>query len=220
MSRFDRERKDWQRLQRVADTSPGLLNDFRRAVEEVMKRYDTAIRENRFVVGGAIEVFLGALLRAVGIPVVHRGALDARRDLRYEDDPACGFSVKALLRSPGTRLVNVMGRKPHPGLWDHAVLFVVPQGIVYADPDLPWWLNHRDRYIRVRSDALEIRRRGIEAFLQESPDWFLPVSFTWEEDQDRRGVKTASVSVALDVLKEIGGDLFRQVGDLWPSDSG
>ncbi len=62
---FLRERKGFQQFR------TGFVNierDFIQALRKLHLRYDTAIRENRFVVGGATEIVLGAAMRACGVP--------------------------------------------------------------------------------------------------------------------------------------------------------
>ena len=217
MGDFRRERNDWRRFRQQMQTQRSLREDFVRAILAIHERYDTSIRENRFVTGGAIEIFGGAALRAAGIPVIHRGARSVRLDLFYEDDPERGFSVKSLLKSSTTRLVNVMGNtRPSPALWDHATLFLIPDGVVYADPLLRWWRTH-PRAIRVQTDALQVSRSQIREFKDASPRWFLPLPLALPSGTaDLRGVRTASASVAIDILKDLGGPLSRHVMNLWP----
>ncbi|MCF6192525.1 MAG: hypothetical protein L3J76_05280, partial [Candidatus Hydrothermae bacterium] len=138
---LDRERNDWRRFYRHIDMNPPLKTDIQTAILKTMQTYDSSIRENRFVTGGAIEVILGSALRVANIHIVHKGPQQSRLDLQYIDDPSQGFSVKSMLKpsNSGTRLINVMGHTPSVDMWDHAVIFVLPTGLVYADPFLDWW---------------------------------------------------------------------------------
>jgi len=193
---------------------PTVREDFARAIRALHQRYDTAIRENRFIVGGATEIVLGAAMRACGVPVRHRGTQTVALDLLF-DDGGGGYSVKSMLRSSSTRLVNVLGRQPSEGGWQVATLFLLPSGIVYADPELPWWKVNKSRVIRVRSDALEIRRRDIQQFAEAHSEWFIPVSLEVTRRQEERShVRSASYDLALAVLKDLGGVLFQHLPPL------
>ena len=67
-ARYTAERRafDWLR-----DTCPeAARRDYEQAIRTLVERYNTTIYENRFVVGGAVEVFTWALLRSAGIAAV------------------------------------------------------------------------------------------------------------------------------------------------------
>ncbi len=203
-----------QGFQRVKQCFPALQKDVQQALQELHHRYSTTVRENRFVVGGATEIVLGAAFRACGVPVKHRGTQASTWDLIFENAHA-GYSVKSMLKSTTTRLINVQGRSPQRSLWNTATLFLIPQGIIYADPALPWWRAHRQTVIKVRSDALEIRRKWVETFSREHPDWWIPCDLALpRETGDRRHVRTASYDLAVQVLKDLGGTLFRHIPEL------
>ncbi|NPA31967.1 MAG: hypothetical protein GXO37_08240 [Chloroflexi bacterium] len=219
MTRFERERTGFATFKSCFLARPNLQTEVARAVEALYARYDTAIRENRFVVGGALEIILGAALRACGLPVRHRGTETVEWDLLWAEGPG-GYSIKSLLK-PGTRstrLVNVLGREVTPEMWQAATLFVLPEGIVYADPDLPWWRAHRhDPQVLVpRRDALEVKRRAIREFAAAEPDWFLPwqISLADSSTDARRRVRTASYDVATSILKDESPGLFRHLPNL------
>ena len=212
---FDRERAEFQRFR---ENFPTVQDDLVRALQALHLRYDTAIRENRFVVGGATEIVLGAAMRACGVPVRHRGTQTVALDLLLEDSPPDqpqGYSIKSMLRSNTTRLVNVLGRQPSVEGWNVATLFLLPSGIVYADPDLPWWKANKAQVIPIRSDALEIRRKAIEQFAAFKPEWYIPAPLKVKRSQDERSfVRSASYDLALAVLKDLGGLLFRHLPEL------
>lgn len=126
------------------------------AISRVYWTYDTRLRENRSTVGGVVEYIVGAALRACGIPVRHRGIIDSDIDLRLEDGRG-GYSLKAIFKGSGTRLVNTMGARASRERWAFATLFLVSGiGVIYADPQLEWWLKNRRRCIRVTHDAITV----------------------------------------------------------------
>ena len=101
-------------------------------IRTLIERYNTTIRENRFVVGGVVEIFTMALLRSTGIEVSAYGAESVAGDLILPDLKM--FSVKSSFTSSGSiRLVNTMGDSATN--WTTATLFVLANvGIVYGDP--------------------------------------------------------------------------------------
>ncbi|MFZ8843467.1 hypothetical protein [Thermoflexus sp.] len=209
---FNQERQGFHTLR----TGFGRIrSDFEKAVARLFAQFDTRIRENRFVVGGALEIILGAAFRACGVKVLHRGATEAFWDLILEGEEG-GYSVKSMLKTSATRLINVLGRRPSVQDWQAATLFLIPSGIVYADPALPWWQKNASRVIRVRSDALEISRSRIEEFAQGHPEWIIECSLPAHQArrEERIPGRTVSSQLAAQILMEIGGSLFQHLPPL------
>lgn len=200
--RFGRERAGFEAFRREF----GLKDDIRRqteeAINEVYWTYDTSIRENRFTVGGVVELIVGASLRACGVPVRHRGAVESDVDLLF-DDGTGGYSVKAIFKGSGTRLVNTMGSKASPDRWRTATLFLVSgTGIVYADPDLPWWASNRNRCIRPSADAIVVSKRCVVQFAALHPEWKASCRLPTESGQMARPhpARTHTADIAAQVL--------------------
>jgi hypothetical protein len=209
---FNKERQGFHTLR----TGFGRIrSDFEKAVARLFAQFDTRIRENRFVVGGALEIILGAAFRACGVKVLHRGATEASWDLILEGEEG-GYSVKSMLKTSATRLINVLGRRPSVQNWQAATLFLIPSGIVYADPALPWWRKNASRVIRVRSDALEISRSHIEEFAQGHPEWSIECNLPVHQAsrEERIPGRTVSSQLAAQILMEIGGSLFQHLPPL------
>lgn len=214
---FDRERAAFLEFGRQIAGRPAVREQMEQAIEDVYWTYDTTIWENRFIVGGTIEFILGSVLRACGIPVKHRGATKIDLDLVFEDGDG-GFSVKAILKGTGTRLVNVMGVEPTPERWRSATLFMIPGlGIVYADPAIDWWVAHRDQCIRPTKDALQVSAKCVGAFASSDPKWVVECRLPRESDRPSRAhpARTASADVAAQVLMHYS-DLFSVFAGLKP----
>ncbi len=62
---YHQERRVFDRLR--ADLAPQVKREYEAAFNTLIERYNTTIKENRFITGGALEVFTYALLRSVGI---------------------------------------------------------------------------------------------------------------------------------------------------------
>lgn len=210
------ERKWFSIFREKMMQSPHICQEMEGAIEEVFQCYDTAIRENRFVVGGVIEYIVGAAMRACGVPVHHRGAVAHDADLMF-DDVERGYSIKSLLKSTSTRLVNVLGERPSLDRWRIGTIFLLSgTGIVYADRLLPWWQRNLERCVQVRSDALELRKQYIEEFADEHPEWVIPCRLPTTETQPRtRPARTASGDLAAQILMH-RPTLFEQLPKLRP----
>ena len=194
----------------LRDSFDKIRSDFEKAVARLHAQFDTRIMENRFVVGGVLEIILGAAFRACGVQVLHRGATATSWDLIFENEKG-GYSVKSVFRSTTTRLINVQGRQPSVKDWNIATLFLIPEGIVYADPELPWWQENISQVIKVHPDALQISLSSIRRFVRECPEWFIEYNLFVHQihREERIPGRTLSSQLAAQILMEIGGVLFQ-----------
>lgn len=83
--RFREERQAFQQLRETLRGAPELREEVEIALREVLRSFPTTIRENRFVVGGVIEVILVAAFRASGIPAADVGPRADRVDIESGD---------------------------------------------------------------------------------------------------------------------------------------
>ncbi len=185
---------------------------------EAFTTYDTRRHENRFIAGGIFEYIIGAALRVCGVPVHHKGMVATDYDLLF-DDADGGYSIKSMFgqKTTSTRLVNVLASEP-PTLdrWKAATLFLLPWGIVYADPELPWWAARKHDCIRPATDALAVKRRCIEAFAQAHPEWV--VQCVLISSNERAAVRpVTSADAAARILMQYPA-LFRHFPDLRPGE--
>ncbi len=170
VSRFTNEREAFQRLKEAIEQDEALRADIEKALKELLGRFSTTIRENRFVVGGALELILVAALRAAGVKAEHVGVEEERIDIKLESG---GFSIKGhFSRSGGAiRLINTLGESEETK-WETATLFVIYGiGIGYADPEL----IPEKRVERVK-DALVLKYGVIRKFLSEHPHFLIDLS--------------------------------------------
>ncbi|MCR4425018.1 MAG: hypothetical protein NUW23_02350 [Firmicutes bacterium] len=211
---FDLERREFLKFRDRLTSLPDVRDQMERAIEEVFWDYDTALRENRFVVGGAIEFIVGAALRACDVRVRHKGALKTDLDLILEENEKSGYSLKAVLKATNTRLINVMGAAPTLERWLTATIFLLSGvGLVYADPAIDWWALRGRQHVKVADDALEVSRKSIEAYAKANPGWLAPCLLPGLEERKKRlrPARTASADVAAQVLYHYPA-LFRE----WP----
>lgn len=166
---FAKERSAFQILKRSVETNELLKADLEVALKHLLQRFATSIRENRFVVGGVLEVILTAALRAVSIDAQDVGIQEKRLDIRI---PEGGFSVKGHFTLQGDiRLINTLGESTET-MWDTATLFVLHRiGIAYADPDLVSGVNAIKRV----KDAIVLRYKALREFIQSHPEYLIKI---------------------------------------------
>jgi hypothetical protein len=80
-------------------------SEFVRAIDKLVAEYDTAIYENRFVVGGAVEFLFVALVRALGFNAGHVGTSEKRGDFEVE---GLKFSLKTNFTGKGEMVEMLM----------------------------------------------------------------------------------------------------------------
>ena len=185
-------RRVWARLKNGFETTPNLLDEFLGAVSSLLGDYDSSIRENRFIVGGATERILAAAMRAAGIGNVRsRGLAEDKEDLVVN---GVGISVKSSFtgRRDQIRLINKLGNSG--AWWTVPTIFVIAErGIGYADPQL---LPNATRAV---NDAVLLPRAPLDAFHDGNPDYFLPCAVP-RKPMDPTQTKVASESVANEIM--------------------
>ena len=188
---FDVERQLFGEFKAGIEKKPMVLDEFLAACRAVNVRFDTAIYENRFIVGGVVEQLLGATMRAVGCDIDNVAKTSRGVDLSSPTLDV-GFSVKAQFkRGPEIRLVNTMGGSGATAEWTHATIFViVGTGIGYADPGLI------TSGLVPRSDVLTLRTSALADF------WSTQSGFLIECDVPTKPEKSSHTRVASDVVAQ------------------
>ena len=194
MSRaYSQERRAFERLK--SDCSPECKLEFEASVRTLVERYNTTIYENRFIVGGAVEIFTYALLRSVGIACTLYSDQSRGGDILLPNEKK--LSVKSSFTGiSNVKLLNQMG--PGTRHWDTAALFVISGvGIVYGDP------HSVDRdALRPTGDGLELRKAAIASLIAESANVF-EMSIANKPPTEQTGFsQKASTAVALQILQE------------------
>ncbi|MDE0087056.1 MAG: hypothetical protein OXU23_15150 [Candidatus Poribacteria bacterium] len=155
---FDIERDYFKHLQE--NLSNETKKEYETGVKHLVERYNTAIYENRFTVGGVVEVFTLALMRSTGIEIEGCGSEAQGGDLILPNGRM--FSLKSSFTTGGSViLVNTRGDSGTD--WKTATLFVLSNvGIVYGDPAMA----QEDDLNRV-ADNLQIKRTALNRFAQD-----------------------------------------------------
>ena len=205
MTQFRQEQRAFLRLK--SDCSVQAQQEYELAISTLLERYNTTIFENRFIVGGAVEVFTYALLRSVGIDCTLYGDQAKSGDILLPHDRK--LSVKSTFTGGMTdiRLLNKQGGGDRE--WDAATLFVLSEvGIVFGAPDMV-----SAEWIKDVSDAVILKRQAV-ALLAEDPANVIPMEITKKPPTEMTGFShKASTAVARQIIMEAQlTTLFSAIG--------
>jgi hypothetical protein len=175
---------------------PNVL-EFEKAVQKLVEEYNTANWENRFVVGGALEILFCALLKSLGFQC--KWLKEARYDVKVNK---MKFSLKSnFVGSGDIRLINILGDEK--ATWEEPTLFFISSlGICYADPQM----NLRTKHTR---DALVINTREIKNLVKNHNEWLISISIP-RKSRSPKEAKTASYDVARSILEEINSQYLKK----------
>jgi len=161
--------------------------EFEIAIKNLITQYDTANWENRFVVGGALEVLFCALINSIGFKCVW--LKETRYDIKINE---VKFSLKSNFTGTGDiRLINILGDERVT--WNEPTLFFISgAGIYYADPLMNLSTKHTN-------DALVI---NIDEIKKLNKEWHISIKIE-RKPKNSGKIKTASYDVAKVILEEI-----------------
>lgn len=174
------------------------VREFQTALQKLVYEYDTANRENRFVVGGALEVLFCALLKSIGYKCKWLKE-EVRFDIVID---GIKFSMKSNFTGTGDiRLINILGDKIVD--WEEPTLFFISDvGICYADPEM-------GLETKPKGDARVINVKQIKELIRRDDSWLIPIEIP-KKPKNSIKIKTASYDVAKSILEEINSKYLRQ----------
>jgi hypothetical protein len=175
--------------------NPNII-EFEKAIQKLVNEYNTANRENRFVVGGALEILFCALLKSLNFEC--KWLKEARYDIEIN---GIKFSLKSNFAGSGDiRLVNILGDER--AVWEEPTLFFISGiGICYADPLMNLETKHT-------SDALTIKLKDLKNLFENNRDLVISISIP-RKPQNSEAIKIASYDVAKAILEEINSQYLR-----------
>jgi hypothetical protein len=194
ISRFAAERGAFAQLKQKIDHDDKLRQEVEYTLAQLLGRFATSVRENRFVVGGALEVILTAALRAAGVAAEDVGISEERIDIRI---PNGGFSVKGHFSGTGNiRLINVLGDSTQAE-WSEGTLFVLHgMGIGYSDPELLGaGATKREK------DAIVLRYNQLKQFLETNPAYLISLQVPQATKEEKQS-ELVSRAVAREILRD------------------
>lgn len=192
---YAQERRVFDRLRSAC--SEGAKSEYETAVARLLNRYNTTVRENRFIVGGAVKFFTCSLLRSVGIDC------SLLEEQSHPGDVLLPNNGKLLIKSTFTggpadvRLMNKMGGGYQT--WATATLFVISYvGLVYGSPDMV-----AKKHIQDVDDGTTLTKAGLQSLIN------MPNNLFEAEIAKKPPAKTtgfsekASTAVARQILSEM-----------------
>ncbi|MCY3936544.1 MAG: hypothetical protein OXG09_11240 [Chloroflexi bacterium] len=200
---YHQERKYFEFLKK--NLQDDIKAEFENAVSTLIGRYNTSIRENRFTVGGAIEIFTLGLLRSAEIDALPYSSQEDAGDILLPNHII--LSIKSSFRKPHSiRLMNKQGTGSRD--WSTATLFILSGiGILYGDPDMIHECEINDA-----GDSIMLRSRAIRRIAKDSSN-IIAMKIPEKPDKAAAGSSLmASNAIARQVLiDEELGELFESV---------
>lgn len=194
MTSFAAERRAFTRLK--THCPPESRREYERAIRTLLERYNTTIHENRFVVGGAVEVFTCALLRSVGLDCNLYSAQEQAGDILLPKGKK--LSIKGSFKggAQDIKLINQMGGGRRD--WNTATLFVLSgEGIVYGAPDMV-----AAEHIKQVGDGVVLKRAGLQMLMSQPKNLFAMNIALKPPTETTAFSEKASVAVAKQILLE------------------
>lgn len=164
------------------------------AIGLVLDDYNTTYRENRFIVGGAVEEMVAAAMRCVGLEDVHSvGVQNVGSDIFVGSQ---GFSLKTSFtgRNEAIGLINKQGDSS-PEWVDPTIFVLAGTGIGYADPVL------LPNATRDGNDQVSLPREPLLTMFRDNPQWLLQCEVPIKPPTNEPPKSVASRTVALEILQ-------------------
>jgi len=209
---FAQQRRFFGDYRDLLGRSHPLRREVIEAIATVLRLYNTAVWENRFIVGGVVEQIIGSSARALGFAVRNAGKSNQGYDLQLSGDPVVGISVKGAFAKKQGGTINLINLRKKDGQltqaeaakrWSSATIFVIAGvGIGYADheqiPDL----------VISTADAIQIKGEDLVSWWRSNPEWLIDADVPVKPKGPT--VRVASDAVSLDVFAD-----FSQLGAHW-----
>lgn len=158
------ERRVFDRLK--SDCSDQAKQEYELAFNTLIERYNTTIYENRFITGGAVEVFTYALLRSVGIDCNLYADQSKSGDLLLPNEKKLSLKGTFTGGASDVKLMNKLGVGSRA--WTTATFFVISEiGIVYGDPSMV-----DPQYVQPTGDGLSLKRRAVVELIDDPRNVF------------------------------------------------
>lgn len=196
--RYAQEQRVFNHLKEYC--SVAAQQEYELAIATLLERYNTTIYENRFVAGGAVEVFTYALLRTVGIDCTLYGSQSLSGDILLTNDRKLSVKGTFVGGPTNVKLMNKQGGGNRQ--WDTATLFVVSDvGIVFGAPDMV-----DEQHVRDTSDGMELKKAGLVNLIAY-PENVMEMEINRKPPTQMTGFShKASAAVARQILFEMNSD--------------
>lgn len=173
-----------------------IVYEFRESLNRLISDFDTSNMENRFIVGGVLEILFCALVRSLGFS---SNLLTNERRYDIEID-GIKFSLKSNFTGRGSiNLINFQGSGQDIEWSEPTMFFIGGEGIFYADPSL----GRIKSKIRRKSDSLSL---DVVQVVENG----YKIQVNIPRKKEGRPKKIASHMVAKSLLEEIGSKKLIQ----------
>ena len=182
-------------------------NEFITAREILYATYDGAVNENKFIVGGSIEVFFVALLRAFGFKVDIVSGKSFGYDILWN---GIEFSIKSRAYHTGViRILNIHGKAETKREWEHPTLAIIGGlGIGYFDPLLKTKNSCSLKNLLKKSgaDGFDLSMKNLKNLWKTKTQFLFDASISTKEEAEKHYIdmvkKIASYEISSKILKE------------------
>ena len=191
---YQQARDTFARFKAGLEIQQDVLDELLAAVALLVADYNTTYRENRFIVGGAVEEMVAAAMRCVGLEDVRSvGIANIGPDIFVGDQ---GFSLKTSFtgRREAIGLINKQGDSS-PQWVDPTIFVLAGAGIGYADPVL------LPNATREGGDQVSLPRAPLYEMFRRNPDWLLDCEVPIKPPTDEPPRSVASRAVAVEILR-------------------
>ena len=175
---YSQERRVFDGLK--SDTSPEAQQEYESVFNTLIERYNTTVYENRFIAGGAVEVFTYALLRSVGIEANLYGSQSRSGDILLPNNKL--LSIKGVFTGgpSNVKLMNKQGGVDRR--WKTAILFIISEvGVVYGTPDMV-----ESEHVFDSKDGLQLHKKGLKKIMEVSSN-IIPMSINRKPPKEMSG---------------------------------
>ncbi len=207
LANYQQARATFARFKAGLETQQDVLRELLTAVGLLVADYNTTYRENRFIVGGAVEEMVAAAMRCVGLEEVRSvGIANVGPDIFVAGQ---GFSLKTSFtgRREAIGLINKQGDSS-PQWVDPTIFVLAGAGIGYADPVL------LPNATREGGDQVSLPRAPLYEMFRRNPDWLLACDVPIKPPTDEPPRSVASRAVATEILQRqlSGQSQFPRLG--------
>ena len=190
---YQQAREFFLRFKEQLEIQVDVREELLAAISLVVDDYNTTYRENRFIVGGAVEEMMAAAMRCVGLEDVRSvGVENVGSDIFVGTQ---GFSLKTSFtgRNEAIGMINKQGDSS-PRWVDPTIFVLAGTGIGYADPEL------LPNATRDGNDQVSLPRAPLLAMFRNNPQWLLRCEVSVKPPTDEPPKSIASRTVAREIL--------------------
>lgn len=191
---YPQAREIFLRFKAQLEIQHDLRQELLDAVGLLVDDYNTTYRENRFIVGGAVEEMIAAAMRCIGFEDVRSvGVENVGSDIFVGEQ---GFSLKTSFtgRNEAIGMINKQGNS-RPVWTDPTIFVLAGRGIGYADPVL------LPNATRDGNDQVSLPRAPLHALFEQDPRWLLRCEVQVKPPTDEPPRSIASKAIAVEILQ-------------------